>query len=332
MMPRRRVLRLDGGMGKNGRQGTTAASVRIHRWRGVAAVTLASGELQATFVPEMNLLGASLRHGGDEFLALPGGVGAYRRVRTTGLPLLAPWANRLSRWTYRADRVRVDLDGLDQYTDPNGLPIHGTMSAREMWDVSAVSAGGRVARLRAAFEYAGADLLAAFPFPHRLETAIDVDGRSLSVATTIRPSGDRAVPVSFGYHPYLRLPGGRRSAWRLLLPRRRHFELDERGIPTGTSTEAPAEAEPIGARTYDDLFELTGGRRLGIEDGDRRLNVLFGAGYRYAQVYIPPGTGFACLEPMTAPTNALVAGDYPVVRPGESFTARFSIRPERTRR
>jgi aldose 1-epimerase len=61
------------------------------------------------------------------------------------------------------------------------------------------------------------------------------------------------------------------------------------------------------------------------------LSVLFGAGYPYAQVYAPPGAGFACLEPMTAPTNALVAGDYPVVRPGESFTARFSIRPERSR-
>jgi aldose 1-epimerase len=199
------------------------ASVRVHRWRGVAAVTLASGELAATFVPEMNLLGASLRLGGEEFLALPGGVGAYRRVRTTGLPLLAPWANRLSGWAYQAGRLRVDLDGLDLYTDPNGLPIHGTMSARERWDVRAVSTGGRVARLRAGFAYAGAELLAAFPFPHRLETAIDVDGRSLSVATTIRPSGDRAVPVSFGYHPYFRLPGGRRPAWRLLLPRRRGF-------------------------------------------------------------------------------------------------------------
>ena len=31
---------------------------------------------------------------------------------------------------------------------------------------------------------------------------------------------------------------------------------------------------------------------------------------------------------MTAPTNALVAGDYPVVAP-EVATARFSIRPER---
>ena len=184
----------------------------------------------------MNLLGASLRLGGEEFLALPGGVGAYRRIRTTGLPLLAPWANRLSGRGYRAGRVRVDLDGLNLYTDPNGLPIHGTMSAQETWHVSSVSTVGRVARLRAGFEYAGEELLAAFPFPHRLETSIDVDGRSLSVATTIRPSGGRAVPISFGYHPYFRLPGGRRSAWRLLLPRRRHVELDERGIPTGRST------------------------------------------------------------------------------------------------
>jgi aldose 1-epimerase len=347
MMSRRQAARFDGTHGRERAttpaaseagcvavttsQGTVPASVRIHRWRGVAAVTLMSGALQATFVPEMNMLGASLCLGGEEFLALPGGVGAYKRVRTTGLPLLAPWANRLSGWAYRADRIRVDLDGLDLYTDPNGLPIHGTMSARERWDVSAVSTGGRVARLRAGFEYAGAELLAAFPFRHRLEMAVEIDGRSLSVATTIRPSGDRAVPVSFGYHPYLRLPVGRRSAWRLLLPRRMHVELDERGIPTGRSAEAPAEAEPIGARTYDDLFEVTGDRRLGIQHGGWRLSVLFGGGYPYAQVYAPPGAGFACLEPMTAPTNALVTGDYRVVRPGESFTARFSIRPERIR-
>jgi aldose 1-epimerase len=278
------------------------ASIRIHRWRGVAAVTLTSGELQAAFVPEMNLLGASLCLGGEEFLALPGGVGAYRRVRTTGLPLLAPWANRLSGWAYRAGRIRVDLDGLDLYTDPNGLPIHGTMSAREPWDVSAVAAGGRVARLRAGFEYVGAELLAAFPFPHRLETAIDLDGRSLSVTTTIRPSGDQVVPVSFGYHPYFCLPGGRRSAWRLLLPRRAHVELDERGNPDGPED-----------------------RGAGRGRADRRSNLRRPV---RADRGAAPRT---CLEPMTASTNALVAGDYPVVHPGESFTARFSIRPERIR-
>jgi hypothetical protein len=43
-------------------------------------------------------------------------------------------------------------------------------------------------------------------------------------------------------------------------------------------------------------------------------------------VYVPPGKAFACIEPMTAPTNALVAGGCPVVASGDRFRARFHIR------
>ncbi len=304
-----------------------SAAVRIHQSHGAAAVTLRSGELEATFLPELNLLGVSLRLGRDEFLALPGGVGGYRRQHATGLPLLAPWANRLGALAYRSGRVSVDLEGLELHRDGNGLPIHGTMSARDAWDVVALSTRGRVARLHASFDYERPDLLAAFPFPHRLEMVVEVDGRSLSVVTRIRPTGTRAVPVSFGYHPYLRLPGGRRSGRRLRLPRRLRVELDERGIPTGHRSPAPAESEPIGSRAFDDLFELVAGRTLSIEGGGRRLSVDYGPGYRFAQVFTPPGESVVCLEPMTAPTNALVTGECPVVHPGETFSARFRITP-----
>jgi aldose 1-epimerase len=305
-----------------------SAATRIHGLGRVAAVTLRSGELEATFVPELNLLGTSLRLGGEEFLALPGGIAAYRNLDATGLPLLAPWANRLGARAYRSGSVRVDLRGLDLHGDDNGLPIHGTMSARDSWDVKELSARGPVARLRASFDYSGPELLAAFPFPHRLETTIEVDGRTLSVATSLQPTGDRAVPISFGYHPYLRLPRGRRSAWRLRLPERWHLLLDDRGIPTGRRVEAPAEAGAIGARTFDDLFELRGRRTLAVEASGRRISVLFDAGYPYAQVFAPPGARFVCLEPMTAPTNALVSGDCDRVPPGEIFASRFRIRPE----
>jgi galactose mutarotase-like enzyme len=40
---------------------------------------------------------------------------------------------------------------------------------------------------------------------------------------------------------------------------------------------------------------------------------------------VPPGKPFAALEPMTVPTNALVAGTTPMVAPGDAFTARFRI-------
>ena len=291
-------------------------------------MTLESGPMRATFIPEMNMLGASLCNGDDEYLTLPGGLGAYPRARTTGLPLLAPWANRLSERAYSCGGERVDLDGLDLYTDPNGLPIHGTMSARERWDVTAASTTGETASLHTSFDYSRRDLLAPFPFPHRMEVAVEIDDRSLRVTTTIRATGDRAVPVSFGYHPYFRLPNGHREAWRLVLPERQHLELDGRGIPTGRSMPAPAEAEPIGTRTFDDLFALTGDANVAITYEDRCLRVECGPGYPYAQVFVPPGADYVCLEPMTAPTDALVSGRCPMVAPGGTFTARFTIHLE----
>ena len=306
------------------------AAARIHRAYGAAAVTLVSGDLEATVLPELNLLGVSLRLGGEEYLALPGGVSAYRQGYATGLPVLAPWANRLGARSYRSGRIHVDLAGLHLHEDGKGLPIHGTLGARHAWEITSLRARGGRARLQARFDYDRPELLAAFPFPHRLEATFEVDGRSLSVTTALTPMGRRSVPASFGYHPYFRLPAGSRASWRLRLPRRAVLELDERGIPTGRSSTATAENEPIGERFFDDLFELVGARTLAIEGAGRRLSVDYGAGYGFAQVFTPPGRNAVCLEPMTAPTNALVTGACPLVSPGETFTARFRITPERS--
>ncbi len=285
-------------------------------------VAIAAGELEATFLPELGMLGTSLRRNNDEFLALPGGVAAYREGHQTGLPLLAPWGNRLDGWSYRVDGVAVDLAGLALHTDGNGLPIHGTMTAAAGWEVVAHEPG----RLRARFDYgARPDLLAAFPFPHELEVDAVAEAGALRVATTLRSTSDRAVPVAFAWHPYLRLPGADRSRWRLRLPAREHCELDAGGIPTGRSTPEPAESEPVGDRTFDDLYALGEDRSLGIETNEHRVTVQYEERYPYAQVFAPPGGDFVCLEPMTATTNALVTGSCPLVAPGDAFTARFSV-------
>ncbi len=286
--------------------------------------TLAAGGLEATFLPELGMLGSSLRRRGEEFIALPGGVAAYRDGHQTGLPLLAPWANRLDGSCYRAAGVVVDLAGLPLQTE-NRLPIHGTMTAASGWTLVERDA----ASLRARFDYGSRpDLLAAFPFPHEIEVEARVDGDTLEMTTSLRPTSDRSVPVAFGWHPYLRLPTGDRSEWRLSLPARDHLALDERGIPTGASTAEAAEAAAIGDRTFDDLYALGPDRELALENADHRLAVRYGEGCPYAQVFAPPGADFVCLEPMTAPTSSLTTGTCPLVAAGEAFTARFSITPE----
>jgi galactose mutarotase-like enzyme len=144
------------------------------------------------------------------------------------------------------------------------------------------------------------------------------------VRTTIRPTADRPVPVSFGWHPYLVLPGTRAETL-LRLPECEHHLLDDRGLPTGRTEPQPASARALGDRAFDDLFALGADRHLALESGGRSVTVDMEDGYPFAQVYSPADARFGCLEPMTAPVNALVTGDCRLVEPGASFTAGFRI-------
>ena len=49
-------------------------------------------------------------------------------------------------------------------------------------------------------------------------------------------------------------------------------------------------------------------------------------GYTHTQVYAPKDKAFIAIEPMTAPTNALISGDgLRLVVPGATFAAAFRI-------
>ena len=298
------------------------AVARERRFRGEPAVELVSGGLAATFTPGIGMTGVSLRSRGDEYLALPGGLDALRSGRTGGLPLLAPWANRLAQRRYRAAGVTVSLEDPDLPVDEHGLPIHGFLVGAPGWSVDRLATRGDTARLRASIAVDAP----AFPFPHRIEVSAIVREPVLRVDTTIVPTGRRSVPIAFGWHPYLRLPDGARRTWRLRLPPRRHLAVDALGIPTGDVRPEPAEAAPIGSRTFDDGYALGRDRRLAIEsEQGHSLEMRAGTNYPCAQVWVPSGRQFVALEPMTAPTNALVDRVAPVVRRGESSTASFTL-------
>jgi galactose mutarotase-like enzyme len=300
-----------------------SARVRVDRWRGAAALVLSAGEYEAVVVPELAMLVASFRWRDREHVALPGGLRAYRAGHTAGVPLLHPWANRLGRRRYRAAGRTVDLTRLRLHTDGNGLPIHGTMTARAGWAVERAGAVGATARADARFPFgAHPDLLASFPYPHDLGVAVALGPGGLRVTTTVRPTGRTPVPVSFGWHPYWRLDS-RRAGWSLARPATRQLRLDRRGIPTGERVAAPAGRAPLAGQDLDDLFALGARRTFEISDATTVLRVGFDAAYPYAQLYSPPGARFCAIEPMTAPTNALVSGAHPTVRPGDAFRASF---------
>ena len=289
-------------------------------------------EIVLTLVPGAGMVGASLTHEGRELLHQGGGLAAWvEQGKTFGIPLLHPWANRLERLSYGAAgrHVLLDPERMPVTFDGGGLPIHGLLHASPRWTVEHRQADRGGASVGARYDAAGdAALLAGFPFPHTLDLTVSLRGDLLTWSLTLRATGDVPVPVSFGWHPYLRLPGVPRSEWELQLPLVREALLDTRSLPTGQTRPAPFTQGPLGERSFDDLFPLLADPpEFVLAGGGGALRLRFEAGYRCAQVYSPPGADFICFEPMTAATDALRRGGegLRLVAPGEELTAVWSL-------
>jgi galactose mutarotase-like enzyme len=301
---------------------------------GFAALTLVTpegGGLEATFVPGAGMVGCSLRHRGAELLGQRGGLGRYVAERgTMGIPLLHPWANRLARerFSVAGREVVLDSPSIPLSLDPNGLPIHGLLAAASGWHVERHEVVDRDALLTATFDFGAHDgLMAAFPFAHRLAFEARLGGR-LTITTTVQASGDDRVPISFGYHPYFNLPGVDRSDWEIEIPVTQRLRLDSRFLPTGDREAVQVAGGRIASRTFDDAYVAPADSApFVVSGGGRRVEVALERGYPYAQVYAPADDDVIALEPMTAPTNALVTGgpDLPLLPPGDSYSASFSI-------
>ena len=168
--------------------------------------------------------------------------------------------------------------------------------------------------------------LEVFPHPHRLVVDAAVSDASLTIRTTLHALA-APVPVAFGYHPYLCPPGADRGDWEITVPDMPQLELDARMLPTGASHPAHIASGPLGERSFDDAFgPVADGVAFSVAGGGRTITLTFLEGYRYAQMYSPPGGRLICFEPMTAPTNALESGTaLETLAPGEAHVAAFRI-------
>jgi galactose mutarotase-like enzyme len=301
---------------------------------GFQATTLSSPEhgIEATFVPDAGMVGCSLTHRGKELLGQRGGLSTYVERRSTmGIPLLHPWANRVGARRFEVAGREVDLDLAQPppSTDPNGLPIHGLISAAPGWEMDSKSSTPDGGTIAARFDFAEQEaLVRAFPFPHRVGMEVTLADSMLTIATTVEATGDATVPISFGFHPYFRLPGVDRADWNVQIPVRERLLLDERMLPTGQREEVEVEPGPLGSRTFDDAYVAPpGDEPLAVAGGGIRIEVAFDSAYPYAQVYAPADDDVIALEPMTAPTNALLTGgsELPLAHPGESYRAAFTV-------
>ncbi len=300
---------------------------------GLAELTLRArdGGAEASFVPQAAMICRSLRHGGDELLGQRHGFRAYvENGKTMGIPLLHPWANRVSaeQFTVAGRQVAIDPDSPLVGLEENRLPIHGLNTATRGWALVRAHADAEHAVVEGRLDFKADDLLAMFPFPHEVGVVAELRGSELTIRTELQATSDAGVPVAFGYHPYLRLPEIPRADWEIEAPLSERLVLDSRGIPTGEREPARVAQGPLGDRTFDDAFVAPpDGAPFALHGGGRRIEVSFSSTYPYAQLFAPSDDDVICFEPMTAPTNALVTGGaaLPLLAAGERYEAEFRI-------
>lgn len=308
-------------------------------------------------VPDAGMVALSWTVAGREALALPCARAEFlSSARTGGLPLLYPYANRLGADRLEACGRSIDLARVPTLKrDDKGHPIHGLLLRRGGWSLAVLGPGAIEAELDWRSQ---SELMAAYPFPHALRIAWSMragatpGSAALAVTTTIDARFGADVPAAFGWHPYFAVE--RPEVARIMLAPVTPVELGEQGLPApGAVARSASGAAGVSApqessvgQGQDALFRRDIGSAPGVAagasasapggvpglahaasivDAHRRIDIRMDRSYPFMQLFSPKGASFVCIEPMSAPTDALRSGDASVVRAGSTLAATFEV-------
>jgi galactose mutarotase-like enzyme len=251
--------------------------------------------------------------------------------------VLAPWPNRLAdgRYTFEGTTVQAALNEPERHNAIHGLVrwMPWTLQTRHQNQLSL--------RLQL---HPSPD----YPFSLLLELEYHVGRDGLIVTTTARSLGEGPVPFGLGFHPYLSAGTETVDGAILQVPAHQTLDLDDRGLPTGSTTPViRTEKDFTTARfvgqtvldtAYTTLDRDAEGRAwasLDAPGGATGAALWADPAFPYLMVYTGDTLGEAprrrravAIEPMTCPPNALRTGkDLIVLEPGQEWTGRWGIVP-----
>lgn len=343
----------------------TSPTIRTEVREGVATYVLeepATGS-RAVVVPEIgsNVLSFETSVGGRVLgvISPPPSIDALReRPSRFGTAVLFPYPGRVAggRFAFRGQTYQLP-------PNDGGNAIHGPVRGRP-WRVAEARAVADRGVLRTSIgTESQPDILAEWPFPFELsETVTLADGR-LRVEIAATNTGDSAMPMGLGLHPYFATPvaGHGHRMNNLVGISAERLWTQKGGLPTGETTALDGSllSEPRRLRELDgrpdadperivnllySAFDATrglapdapGGVRATIADVDREYEIVVetSAAFGALVLFTSPTTTDLSLEPHTCTPNALnlasagVDAGLVVLEPGRTWRAwaEFSAR------
>ena len=165
----------------------------------------------------------------EAFMANPG---------LNGMPLLAPFANRLDETAFYANGKKYNFD-LELGNVRGPIPGTGFVNGSKEWQLVAFKADGKSAWVTCRLDfYKIPQFMKQFPFAHTITITYRVSEGTLEVHTRLDNLSDEPMPAVIGFHPIYELPDGNRDDWTISVDAKTHWiEIPER-LPTG-------ETQPI---------------------------------------------------------------------------------------
>ncbi len=248
----------------------------------------------------------------DEMRARPG---------LNGIPLLAPFANRLDDTYFYANGRKYNLD-TENGTVRGPVPIHGYLSGTNQWKVVEAKADANGAWVTEKLEFYKNPLyMQNFPFAHVLTMTYRLSNGEMEVRTKIENLSIEPMPVAIGFHPYFQLTDSVRKDWVLSVPAQTHWKLAANKVPTGETEPADAfwggdrknvPMSRFADRLIDDVFtdlerDARGRATVSVQGAKQNLAVTLGPKFKTILVYstvAPPPPPAANAPPRPAQAAA----------------------------
>jgi len=309
---------------------------------GVDVIRLADAGngVEVLIAPSIGNRAYAMNVGGANILHMPP-VNISELKELCGIPLLAPWANRIPGGGFHANgkwfEFNESLGVLRMHKDH--VAIHGMLLFSNLWQVTDVGADSTGAWVVSKLEFwRYPSLMANWPFAHEYEMTYRLSAGELETTVAVKNLSAEAMPVVVGFHPYFKIPGVPRSEWMARIPARSQVMVDDHFCATGEFRPNPLpDPTPLATTVLDDGFtdlirEPDGTTLFWLEGGGRRVEVSFGPKWLVGIVYAPAGKEFICFEPMVALTNGVnlaSEGKYDAlqtVEPGGVWSESFRVR------
>lgn len=226
--------------------------------------------------------------------------------RDCGCFPLVPFANRIAARRFTFDGVEYRLSGTIE-DEPHSLHGVGWLSH---WTV----ADELPDRLTLHHDHPGDH---RWPWAYRAIQRISVADDGLSISLSVTNAGPMPMPAGVGLHPYFPVDPGTR------------LTFNSRGLWLSDDTNLPSElvdADRLGdwavgdgvvhGTLVDNVYEGWDGR---AELAGTGLRTTLTSDAGAVHLFIPPGEGYACIEPVSHLPDAINRGGMTVLRPGETL-------------